>query len=230
MQWRAILCVVILLVMGLDSGLVSADSTYNYHTYAGQRDSDFVDQEPANTFRIKINPSKEDIRVVEYFEKSPTNTKKETYSIDEEWQTVEWTASDMERKLQYTGRRLGDRIFLKGYKRGKALVRTLQIDSDPFYFNPKVGLQYFAKSGLKELEFWGMRHDKLTAHKMLAEHHGVESIEVNGEQVDAYRIYWTAKAGFAKYFSRNYWFRVSDGAYVKQKSFGGRFKVLVNEQ
>ncbi len=229
---RTMIFVGLLLGVMLSAVDVGAEAvhTFSYVTYRGKVNDDPRQARVLNTFKISMGPMVDGQREVKYFEREHEQSKRETYIVGDQWQTLEWSVRDDISGKHYDGNRTGNMIRIKGRDGRKLINETIDIDDDPFYFNPKIGLQRLIESGQERMTFWGIRHDNLKVYKMVAESQGLETIHVNGESVEAVKIYWAAEAGFAKYFSRTYWFRQRDLMYVKQKSMARKYKVLVAEQ
>ena len=80
------------------------------------------------------------------------------------------------------------------------------------------------------MRFWGFQNKELEVYPMKAVYEEPERIMAGGEQVEAVRVYWTVDDFRSAFFKRTYWFRQSDGIYLKQKSAGGTFRELVREE
>lgn len=185
---------------------------------------------PLDSFTIEIGEVEHNQRIIKWIKKEGKDTNAERYVLDDQWSTVRWEVSDTKEALQYSARRDGNNLFINGKLKNKDLVKEIKIDSDPFYFNPKLGLRHLIESGKTSQTFWAMRHDNLDVFKMRAMNKGVETISIQGKEVMAIRIEWAALSGFSKYFNRTYWFRQSDGVYLKQKVMGSKVRALVNER
>lgn len=229
---RFILMLMLMMCIGgVYTSSLSAESIHrlSYVTYKGRADADPLKAKIINTFDITIGSLADGEREVDYFEQRDDRSKHEVYTVDSQWQTLSWEVKDGIGDKHYKGKRVADRIELYSLEQ-ETLIDTIDIDSKPFYFNPKIGLRQFVLSGKEQITFWGIRHDNFKVYPMLAENRGLEWIDVNGKKIEAYKIYWAAQAGFAKYFHRVYWFRKSDAMYVKQKSTGKKYKVLIAEE
>jgi len=154
----------------------------------------------------------------------------EDYILSKDHRTLWWHVVDDQRKTNYTGERKGNELLISGLFSGIQIQKTIQLDDKAFYYNPKLGLVDFIRSGKKSEIFWGFRQDELKVYPMKAINEGVEVISVGGRDVEAIKVYWTVNDFRSTFFRRTYWFRKSDGMYVKQKVGGGRFRELVSEQ
>ncbi|MBP9854976.1 MAG: hypothetical protein KBD53_08925 [Candidatus Omnitrophica bacterium] len=206
-----------------------AENIYDYQTYNESKEGKSKNPQPLDTFSIVIGDLEGDKRIVKWSKKEGKEVNEESYVLDQDWSTVQWEVVDSKESLKYSAVREGNKLRLKGISRNKNFEKEFVIDDDPFYYNPKVGLRFLVGSDKESMTFWGMRHDNLDIYKMKAVKKGKETIQVNGQAVEAIRIDWSALQGLTKYFSRTYWFRSSDGNFVKQKVAGSKVRSLVSE-
>jgi hypothetical protein len=155
---------------------------------------------------------------------------KEDYTLDEDFGTLRFRVVNVDEKTDYIGERKERSVFIRGQFKGAKIERTMEIDERPFYYNPKVGLTAFVRSGEKQGMFWGFQNKELQVYPMKASNEGPDRISVNGEDVEAVKVYWTVDDFRSVFFKRTYWFRGSDGLYLKQKTDGGKFRELVSEE
>lgn len=155
---------------------------------------------------------------------------KEEYVLGPDHETLWWHVVDDQRKTDYIGERKGNELLIDGQFSGVQISKTIQLDGKAFYYNPKFGLVHFVRSGKKSEMFWGFRHDELKVYPMKAINKGEEVISVGGEDVEAIKVYWTVNDFRSTFFKRVYWFRKSDGMYIKQMVGDGKFRELVSEQ
>lgn len=154
----------------------------------------------------------------------------EDYTLDEHFGTLRFRVVNIKEKTDYVGERKDTSLFIRGQFKGEKIERAMVIDERPFYFNPKIGLATFVQSGKEQGRFWGFQNKELKAYPMKATNKGLERISVNGKNVEAVRVHWTVDDFLSAFFQRTYWFRRSDGLYLKQKTGGGKFRELVSEE
>lgn len=153
----------------------------------------------------------------------------EDFVLDADYQTVEWTSKDDGDKTDYTGRKDGKTITVKGMFKGAPVDETIVLQDDkPFYFTPKFNLTQFVLSDKTEMEFWMLRKDQLKDYLMQAHKEGVETINVNGKDVEAVKIDYSAAGKWSKYYKRIYYYRKSDGLFIRRKSPEGDVTELVS--
>ncbi len=71
--------------------------------------------------------------------------------------------------------------------------------------------------------------DNLSQYKMTAENKGVETITVGGKKVEAIQVKWGLTGLRSRFDSQTFWFRKSDGVYLKSKVSDGEFSELISE-
>jgi len=155
----------------------------------------------------------------------------EQYKLNKNFETMVWKVMDDQAEpTNYIGIQRNGVLYLDGVFKGAMINKKISIAGRPFYYNPKLGLSGFVLSGKKEGKFWGFQNRELKTYPMKAIRKGIEQITVHGEKVEAVKVYWTVDGFGSAFFKRVYWFRPSDGLYLKQKSDGGRYRELVSEE
>lgn len=202
-----------------------ADHLASYKTYRPQTG------QVLNRFELlfKSDP-KNELKQVLWQWRDEEGTTFEEYRLNAQDETLVWKVRQPQEKTLYEGRREGNHLLLKGQWKGRPLTKDLPIDARPFYFNPKVGLRSFALSGRPSLLFWAMRHDDLSVYLMKAENKGREMLDIQGKKVETIKVVWTLPDFRSAFFKRTYWFRSSDGLYVKQTASAGTVRVLTGEK
>ncbi|MBF0479567.1 MAG: hypothetical protein HQL26_08795 [Candidatus Omnitrophica bacterium] len=195
--------------------------TYHYRSFSAKG--------IINEFSCAIGPLKDSSRRVQWQRKIKDRVEDEEYVLDPNYATLSWAVKITGDNTEYKGERIGNKIVITGMFKGRSISKVINIDARPFYFNPKLGLMGFALSQENSLIFWGVRSDNLDFLKMKTVKKGIDIIEVNGQKMECYQIWW-APEGWAKFFSRNYWFRKYDGVYVKQQAEAGVIRELTGEE
>lgn len=121
-----------------------------------------------------------------------------------------WSLTNVETGTRIQARREGNRILLQGQRHGKTIERTLDIDQAPWFQALSFALRAFLAQPQPSTEFWTMRPDKLTAHKVRATKRGKELFALGGQQVVSEKVE-ISLTGPAAWLGRGYyWFRASD--------------------
>jgi len=141
--------------------------------------------------------------------------------MDSAMATRRWELNIPQSETCVEARREGNSILLRGRWRGKPLDRTLDIDEAPWFQALSVSLRPFLKQPQTSIEFWTLRPDKLTVHKILASKKGREPLLLDGQEVMADKVEITM-TGLAAWLGRGrYWFRASDNVLLRYQGPGG---------
>lgn len=182
------------------------------------------------TFSARVEHLSDGGRKINWDLKENTRRVEEQYVLDAMAQTLSWQVTSVEENTDYSGARQGNILWLEGVFKGKDIKKSLRIDQDPFYVNPKFGLRAFVQSGQKTIKFWGLRSDNLSLNKMVAINQGEETVSINGQDIPAVKVEWTVAGFGSAFFKRYYWFRKSDGLYIRQEVDGGYIRELFDEK
>ncbi len=127
---------------------------------------------------------------------------------------VSWRQKDPEAGTDLLGVRTENTIHLSGTLGGKPVSRDVHVDSAPWYqiFGPAMTDLLPADAGRRE--FWVVNPADLTAHRMQVRRAGAETIRVNGDAVPSLRIHFSPAGALAPFWGADFWYRVSDGAWV----------------
>lgn len=133
--------------------------------------------------------------------------------------TLKWSMSKKESVLH--GVRQGNTIELKEEVNGKVYTNRIKID-DALWIQPvEYGLQWLARDqDNSALRFWVISPYDGKISKLVAKKKGVEMIKLGDQEYDAVRVKLTATGWKSLFWSANYWFRESDGIFLK---FRGAF-------
>jgi len=215
---------VVIAVLCFGISPVYAQKQAHYKTYDSQtgkvinRFHTLVENIPSGGYKVHWVSEEGNFKIVE------------DYILSQDYGTLWWHVVDNQRKTDYTGERKRNELLINGLVSGIQIQKIIQLDDKAFYYNPKFGLVDFVRSEKKSETFWGFRQDELKVYPMKAINKGVEVISVGGEDVEAFKVYWTVNDFRSIFFNRTYWFRKSDGLYVKQEVGIGKFRELVSEQ
>ncbi len=211
-----------LLALLLMSGSVHAEKMLFYKVYKEKTGA------PPTEMSIHIGDLVSDKILAQW--EGKTNGDKVEHVLSSDYAVRSWNVFDPKRDTEYMGERKDDCLLIKGRNRGKEIDKRIKIDDHPFFFHPALGLSEFVRSGKKSQEFWTLRPDNLSEYKMKAENQGAETIEVNGEQLKTIRVKWGLTGILSRFYNQTFWFRKSDGVFVKSKVSRGLFTELVVER
>ncbi len=145
---------------------------------------------------------------------SPITKNAHEISLDGNFATVKWVNTREDGTVDvYT--RAGNRITAEVTRKGRPQTVTREIDDAPWYASMEYGLSQFFRRGEESVEFWNILPDNLKAYKMRAEVLAREIIEVAGEKTDTVKVRVTINGVPALFFHFMYWFRETDGFFVR---------------
>ena len=88
-----------------------------------------------------------------------------------------------------------------------------------------------ALSGEPKINFWTLRRDKMGKLPMQAVNKGKTKIKVNGKKVAVIKVYYSITPKIReKYYNHTFYYRKSDGLYVKKEEMDGKVEELVKEK
>ena len=136
--------------------------------------------------------------------------------------TVRYSVVSPARKLDYTARREGNIIGFEGTFGGKPLSRKQRIDDRPWLETVEISLVPFMLSASRTpILFWIVAPWEARAYLMQATNEGAETVSVDTAQIPAMRVRVKPTGLLAALWSSLYWYRASDGRFVKYEAFRG---------
>jgi hypothetical protein len=139
-------------------------------------------------------------------------------SLDRAWTAIEQTKGTNLRLV-----RAGDSLVLSGTFRGKPVAKTYDLKGTAWKQMMPHDLGDFALSSSQSLTFTGvglMGPYALKPYSLQAERIGDETITVQGGSVSAVHVRIAPTGLFSALWHGDYWFRKSDGVFVRSVSLG----------
>ncbi len=129
-------------------------------------------------------------------------------------------------KIAYTVTRKGEVLIVQGTLSGASISKTIPIDGRPWYQSIERSLRdyvvTYALTGAKRpLTFWIVHPWEAKAYLLQARVERLEPIKVNDRQVTAVRIRVSPTGILALFWSSLYWYRPSDGRFVRYEAVRG---------
>ncbi len=152
----------------------------------------------------------------------------EEMHLDSRFATLRWIVRYPSTGYEFTGERRGDTILVEGLFDGEAVRKTLEIDEKPFYYNWKVGLVDFVRSGEEKRRFWALRPDNQTAYEFEAQRKEEDTLTIDGQEMSAVRVEWGLTGIRRMFYTGDYWHGVSDGYFLRSQE-GGVLTELVTQ-
>ena len=142
-------------------------------------------------------------------------------ALDNNLNTESWSLDNPEQQTSVKARREADRIILTGHWHGERIDKQLRIDAAPWYQAMSLSLRTFLASSQDSLEFWTLRPDKLQPLKLRVTKKELETVQIEGQPVEAQRLE-VRLTGLGSLLGHSlYWFRPSDGLFLKYQGPNG---------
>ncbi|MEW5774336.1 MAG: hypothetical protein AB1916_12520 [Thermodesulfobacteriota bacterium] len=110
--------------------------------------------------------------------------------------------------------RQGRRMVLSGTLDSRAVSREFEVD-DTAWYGSILFVRDFVLAGTPETVFYMTQPEDNQVIKLKAIREAEESIQVDGETVETVRVRFTLPDFRSIFWSSTYWFRASDGLFVK---------------
>ncbi|MGE5604938.1 MAG: hypothetical protein ACM3YE_04510, partial [Bacteroidota bacterium] len=129
--------------------------------------------------------------------------------LDQELATEKWEIDNKREGTCLTAQRSDNSIVIKGDFKGKKITKELKIDSRPWYQAWNLPFGRFVLAGRDQQEFWALRESDLKEFVMVVLREKEETIELNGQVVEAVKVKVTLNNWMSKFWKVHYWFRKS---------------------
>jgi len=184
---------------------------YFYHETTANEEAELV-------YKYYVNDT---IHKDEFIIYSPITKQTHQITLDDKFATIKWENTKKDGTVDVYSRD-GNSIVIEAIRDGKKVNVVRDITNDPWYASMEFGLGQFFRNGKKTVEFWNILPDNLKAYKMKAEIQSIESIKVSGNLTETMKVQVTINGIPALFFHFSYWFRVSDGLFVRFEGAKGR--------
>lgn len=141
--------------------------------------------------------------------------------METDFSTRRWQLSQTAEGTDILARREGNNLLLSGLLRGQRIERSLQLDPAPWFQALSIALRRLLDGRSDAVEFWTLRPDTLEVHKVRAVRQGLETLEIDGRPVPAWRIEVRLVGLKALFWHSNYWLRQSDGVFLRYRGPSG---------
>ena len=154
--------------------------------------------------------------------------------LNMDFETIEWKFSYPKKNINVVAVRKGNKIFLTGtFDNKENNKKEINIDERKWQQVYQLGLMKFAVKEVKgkSVEFWCLNpNEPGNAMVIAATKEGQETITVNGNKTETARLRICLAGLLSVFWTGDYWFRLSDGFFVKAKVSGDLFVELKEEK
>jgi hypothetical protein len=133
--------------------------------------------------------------------------------------THDWSLQQTDRDI--TARLENGRIKVSGVVEGKPVEKTFPKGDLPWFQLLSFSLRPFAQSDEDSIQFQFLRPDNLSFVKLEAKKNGAATIPVGGREETACHIRVSPPWPLSVFWQGNYWFRASDGLFLRFEGVNG---------
>jgi len=153
------------------------------------------------------------------------------FILDDNYDLLKWRRICLEQGTDYSVERQGNVLVVTGMFKGRPIKKNISVEGKEVHIYPKYSLGKFALSDQKEMKLWSIRRDKISRLPMRARNDGEETIVLNGKKVKTIKVYYTIMGKLReRHFNHNYYYRKSDGLFLKKEEVKGRIEELIQEK
>jgi hypothetical protein len=135
--------------------------------------------------------------------------------------TTRWQMQTTDGQAGLCAVRQGDEILIEGSQNGQKIEARVKIDGAPWFQALSLNLRRFVGSDARRMEFWTLRSDTLSVHKIVAEKGPLEDIVFGGKAHRARIVELRLSGPLSAFWKSRYWFSVDDGVFLKFKGPSG---------
>jgi len=129
---------------------------------------------------------------------------------------VLWEKTKDEQKI--TAVRTDNQVDVRIEKKGKSELKNYEIDEAPWIQSREFGMRGFADDPeVKELKFWALNPSDSSMMKMIGTRQEEKRIKCGDRVFEAFRVKVTLDGWKSIFWSSEFWFRKSDGVFLKYK-------------
>lgn len=140
----------------------------------------------------------------------------------ESLESISWRHAAREADTDYTARRNGRSITVVGRSNGASVNETFHLaDEDPWIQSIERSLRPFVLSERNRIQFWTIQPGDPELRKLQAVRRGRDRIDVDHEPIDVFEVRVSLTGIGSIFWSATYWFRVSDGQFVRSEAVRG---------
>ena len=156
---------------------------------------------------------------------------RDEFVVDKDHSLLRWSRSCPEEGTDFVAEKQGDALMIKGEFLGKPVEKALALENKYLHIYPNYTLGRFAFSGAKTMKLWSIRRDELELLPMQARVEGEETITIDGKKINVVKVYYSIVGKMReKFYNHRYYYRKSDGVYLKKIQQDGEIEVLVKEK
>jgi hypothetical protein len=174
--------------------------------------------------RFDIQPQGEGF-MVKLFTREDQNTIEQTFTVNNKMETLAWTYGEPSKKTAINARLDEKFIFLSGTYKGEPIEKMFKTKGLPWNQLFNKGVEPFVRSGRKKYKFRavgtrGPGEMKITSFTVKRVKKP-EVIKIMGKGVSVVHIKISLSGLLAMFWTGHYWFRRSDGVFIRYRGKNG---------
>jgi hypothetical protein len=134
---------------------------------------------------------------------------------------ADWHYMRIADKTDFFMEKTGRTLKVSGILNGKPCDKSWELDGSPWYQTLEFALLPWLEGKDEAIRFWTVRPTDLELFKMIAIREGDQTIELEGERVDAIKVRVTLTGAKSVFWHADYWFRKSDLVFVRYLAVRG---------
>lgn len=152
-------------------------------------------------------------------------TPQEIAWLTEDGATRRWEFREPDTETTVTAERSGEIIAVTGTLQGREVRREVRSDKE-WHQLIEHALEDFAVSGRQSTRLWSFRSDSMDLTEFRAERQGTEALDLPGGMVETVHVEVRLTGLFSAFWHADYWFRATDGRFVRYAAERGRNEPL----
>ena len=141
--------------------------------------------------------------------------------LDADLNTYKWSLERPEGKTKITAIIQDDQLHLNGTLNGKPHQKEYPLQGSPWYQALSLSLRKHLGEDFKDQVFWSIRPDNFEMHKMQIVKISEEPLKGDEDEFPAYHVVIRPAGWKAPFWKGEYWFRKSDGQFVRYRGDSG---------
>ena len=203
---RGVFCGLLLVVI-LTINVFAAEKMLSYEETTGDKTivSKWVVKSSADSYEVIAKSPGEYHRVV----------------CTRDYSTNSWEYQQEEAGTDLRARWEKDLLIIRGMHNKKVVQKEIELHQLPWFQFVEFSLADFIQSDKDKTEFWIIQPYNLKHYKMVAIKERTEMIVVADQEVEAIRVKVTLPGIASIFWSARYWYRKSDGVYLRYEGVRG---------
>lgn len=152
---------------------------------------------------------------------SKTGDLEQFYRYDGQNRLAEWRFSMPGKNTDFTAKREGGNVVVRGTLRGDTVEKTIRSGAEPWFQNSEFGLLPFVRAPEKTIDFFAVEPEGLKRVVFRARKIEGETVEWGGRSVETIRVKAHLQGPLSLVWSATYWYAVPGLTFIRYRASGG---------